>query len=71
MITYFIFNQERNAYLKAEIRTPSGARVAYWTNNPAEAKTYKTWEGAKNAARRLGAIVRNAKEVLKHVCQDQ
>lgn len=45
-------------YLSAEIVTPSGARVAYWTDDPARAKLYKTGSGARRAARPRGRVYR-------------
>lgn len=65
MMLYRIRNPKSDKYLSAEVITPSGARVAYWTDDPARAKLYKTGSGARRAAARVGGEVIDMEEVLR------
>lgn len=71
MILYRIYSFDRDAYLTAEIKTPSGARVCYFDKDPERAKVYKSWSAANKAAVRTGCVVLNAKEAQGYASKDQ
>lgn len=54
---FFVTAHRLDHYLSAEIRTPSGKRVTYWTTDRQEAKTYQTLNAARKAANRVGGHV--------------
>ena len=50
-IRYSVYNFGRG-YLKAEVIAGNGERVAYWTHDRDEAKTWRSYSGAQKVASR-------------------